>query len=107
MRTLATHLRQRVRLHATLPSMHRRALAVAALVVVAAVFLGPLAMALDGCAALGMCDGPCGLTCAVVFAGPTPVRLQAIAETAVIVTSPPVSATLSALDPPPKSVLSL
>jgi hypothetical protein len=101
------HLRPRVRLRATLPSMQPRALAVVAVLVVAAVFLGPLAMALDGCAALGMCDGPCGLTCAVVFAGPRPVRLQAIAETSVIVTSPPVSATLSALDPPPKSVLSL
>jgi hypothetical protein len=107
MRIFATHLRQRVRLHATLPSVQPRALAVVAVLVVAAVFLGPLAMALDGCAALGMCDGPCGLTCAVVFAGPTPVRLQAIAETAGIVTSPPVAATLSALDPPPKAVLSL
>jgi hypothetical protein len=107
MRIFATHLRQRVRLHATLPSVQPRALAVVAVLVVAAVFLGPLAMALDGCAALGMCDEPCGLTCAVVFAGPTPVRLQAIAETAGIVTSPPVAATLSALDPPPKSVLSL
>ena len=102
------HLRRRVLLRATLPPMQPRALVVVAIVVVAAVFLGPLAMALDGCAALGMCDGPCGLTCAVVFAGPTPVRLQPIAETAGIVTSPPASATLSALDPPPKlSVLSL
>jgi hypothetical protein len=107
MRTFATHLRQHAWLRATLPSMRPRALAVVAVVVVAAVFLGPLAMALDGCAALGMCDEPCGLTCAAVFAGPTLVRLQAIAETAGIVTSPPVAATLSALDPPPKSVLSL
>jgi hypothetical protein len=107
MRTSATHLGQRVRLHATLPCMQPRALAVVAIVVVAAVFLGPLAMALDGCAALGMCDEPCGLICAVVFAGTTPVRLQAIAETARIVTSPPGAATLSALDPPPKFILSL
>ena len=87
--------------------MQPRALAVVAVVVVAAVFLGPLAMALDGCVALGMCDEPCGLTCAAVFAGPTPVRLQAIAETPGVVTSPPAAATLSALDPPPKSSLSL
>jgi hypothetical protein len=99
--------RLRLRLHATLPCMQPRALALVAVLVVAAVFFGPLAMALDGCAALGMCDGPCGLTCAVEFAGPTPVRLQAITETAVIVTSPPLSVTLSTLDPPPKSVLSL
>jgi hypothetical protein len=104
------HLRPCFPLHATLPSMQPRVLAVVAVVVVvvAAVFLGPLAMALDGCAALGMCDGPCGLTCVVVFAGRTPVRLQPIADAAAIVTTPPVSAALSALDPPPKPlVLSL
>jgi hypothetical protein len=81
---------------------------VVAIVVVAAVFLGPLAMALDGCAALGMCDGPCGLTCAVAFAGPTPVQLRPIADTPSIVIDSVRPAALSTLEPPPKlPVLSL
>ena len=107
-RTSTTPGRRPLQARATLPRMRRGSLTVVAVVVVAAVLLGPQAMALDGCAVLGMCDGPCGLTCAAVFAGPTPVRLQSIADTPPIVTGSVLPTALSTLEPPPKvSVLSL
>jgi hypothetical protein len=111
MDTIATRYREvprQVFAHATLPPMHRASLVVVALVLVASVVLGPLAMALDGCAALGMCDGPCGVTCGAVFAGPTPARLHAMADAVAGMPGTVSSVPLSSLEPPPKSsVLSL
>jgi hypothetical protein len=83
--------------------MHHPSLVAIAVVVVASLVLGPLAMALDGCAALGMCDGPCGVTCAAVFAVPTAVGLQAMADTVVTMPGAVSPQPLSALEPPPKS----
>jgi hypothetical protein len=78
--------------------------AVACFVLIASLVLGPLAMALDGCAAMGMCEVPCGLTYGALIAPPTLTALQPIAE-AVALTPPALQSPFSAsIEPPPKLV---
>lgn len=67
--------------------------------------LGPLAMALDGCAAMGMCEVPCGLTYAAIVAAPTLSTLQPVAD-ALAVTAPTLQSLFSSsIEPPPKLAL--
>lgn len=82
--------------------MRRSSFVLVSVVVVAAVFLGPLAMALDGCAALGMCDGPCGVTCGAVFAAPALSGLQPIADSLHAPIDMLSTLCSSSLEPPPK-----
>ena len=49
-------------------------------ILIGSVFLGPIAMAYAGCSLMGaMCDGPCGMSCAVL--SPT-VALARVSTTA-------------------------
>ena len=83
-----------------LRAMRRSARILLAIVLVAAVFSGPMAMALDGC--LAMCDAPCALTCGTVDATPTLTPPVAISEAATVSTVPPLALPPTVLKPPPK-----
>jgi len=89
----------------TLLAMSRVA-TIACLMLIASLVLGPLAMALDGCAAMGMCEVPCGLTYAAMLAAPTLSTLQPVAD--VLAAAPTVlqSPFSSSIEPPPKLALS-
>lgn len=71
-----------------------------AIVLVAAVFSGPMAMALDGC--LAMCDAPCALTCGTVDATPTLTPPLTISEAVTISMVSLLATPPTVLKPPPK-----
>jgi hypothetical protein len=69
------------------------------------VFLGPVAMAFEGCAAMGaMCEGPCGVSSCTIF---TPALWVAPAPTASLYAAVdqhlPANAS-AGLERPPKSI---
>ena len=71
-----------------------------AIVLVAVVVSGPLAMAIDGC--LAMCDAPCALTCGTVDTTPTLTPPLAISEAVTIGTLSLLATPPMVLKPPPK-----
>ena len=83
-----------------LRAMRRSARILLAIVLVAAVFSGPMAMALDGC--LAVCDAPCALTCGTVDATPTLAPPLAISDAVTISTVSLLAPSPTVLKPPPK-----
>lgn len=68
------------------------------------VLAGPIAMAFDGCAAMGaMCEGPCGMIALSVTPPPLATAPEAVDAVAVGVAQGVPEATARAVDPPPKS----
>ena len=69
-------------------------------------FLGPIAMAFDGCLLMGtLCDGgPCGASSNVSFAPATAAALEPIAYLGTPPRTHLPAHTLAALEPPPKSL---
>jgi hypothetical protein len=82
-----------------------RVAVIAAVTLIASLILGPLAMALDGCAAMGMCEVPCGLAYAAISAPPTVSASQAFAETVALTPPDLQSPFSSSIEPPPKYAL--
>jgi len=76
-----------------------------AFVIAAVVLLGPLVMALDGCAAMMMCDAPCAAMSGAVVATPTLTPLMALSNAVIVATVSATPVTPSVLEPPPKPVL--
>lgn len=74
----------------------------ACIVLAASLVLGPLAMALDGCAAMGMCETPCGLSHAVAVAPPALFSLQIVAGALVMTPPFPQRLFSASIEPPPK-----
>src|SRR4051812_46802355 len=83
---------------------HHRWLVVA--VLAAWVFLGPIGMAFDTCAAMmALCDGgPCGVVAAITIAGPVLAPPSTIAASAVAIRDALPVVLVRALEPPPKSL---
>jgi hypothetical protein len=71
-------------------------------------FLGPVAMAFDGCLIMGaMCEaGPCGASSDTSFAPAPPIGLEPVAYLDAQPRAQLPADTLTALDPPPKLLLS-
>ena len=77
------------------------------LVVAVLVFLAPIAMAFGACAGMtAMCEGPCGASsCGAVSIAPHSISLGPVTGLAPQDPGRLPAATLSSLDPPPKSFL--
>ena len=71
-----------------------------AIVLVAAVFSGPLAMALDGC--LAMCEAPCALTCGTVVSAPVLTPPLLVADVVAAAPVPFLATAPTVLKPPPE-----
>jgi len=71
-------------------------------------FLGPVSMAFDGCLVMGaICEGgPCGASSDTSFAPAPPIGLEPVAYLDAQPRAQLPAGTLTALDPPPKSLLS-
>ena len=75
------------------------------LLLAAWVFLGPVGMAFDGCAAMmALCDGPCGVVSAVVTTTPTFVSPQFLALVTPVVPESLPAVLSRTFEPPPKSL---
>ena len=74
------------------------------LLLVAWVFLGPIGMAFDGCAAMmALCDGPCGVVSAVVTTTPTFAIPELLALVTPVAPESLPTVLSRTVEPPPKS----